>query len=226
MARLKVGINDLASMDPELATEWHPTKNDGLTPQDVTPYSNKKVWWLGKCGHEWQTDVYHRSYGASCPYCTGQRVLTGFNDLATTNPSLATEWHPTKNDNLTPQDVSISSNKKVWWLGKCGHEWQTVIKTRSRGAGCPFCTGTKVLVGHNDLATKNPTLAAEWHPTKNENLTPQDVTLFSGKKVWWVGNCGHEWQALVSCRSLGSGCPQCAKKGRQRTKTIEYKIRN
>ena len=30
-------------------------------------------------------------------------------------PHLVKEWHPTKNGDLTPKDVTYGSNKKVWW---------------------------------------------------------------------------------------------------------------
>ena len=114
----------LADEYPDLAAEWHPTKNGDLTPQMVTPGSNKKVWWLGKCGHEWEALINNRSNGNGCPVCAGKQVLVGYNDLATVNPSLAAEWHPTKNGELTPWMVISGENRKIWWrCGKCGHEW-------------------------------------------------------------------------------------------------------
>lgn len=122
-----VGFNDLATVLPELAAEWHPTKNGRLTPQDVTAGSSKMVWWLlpyddpntGKhFDFEWYTMVAHRKNGCGCPYLSNKnpKVWIGFNDLATTDPELAAEWHPTKNGDLSPQQVSSNSNKKVWWL--------------------------------------------------------------------------------------------------------------
>ena len=58
-----------------------------------------------------------------------------------------------------------------------------MIYDRSNGCNCPICSGHKVLVGYNDLASLNPELAKEWHPTKNGNLKPTQVTLLSEKKV-------------------------------------------
>ena len=219
------GVNDLSTVNPELAAQWHPTKNGDLTPQDVTPGARKKVWWLGGCGHEWQTCVNSRNHGHGCPICSGMKTLAGFNDLATIKPELAAQWHPTKNGDLTPQDVTPGSQRKAWWLGDCGHEWQAEISSRVYGAGCPFCAGVKTLAGFNDLATLNPELAAEWHPTKNEDLIPQDVTVGSQKKVWWLCSCGHEWETKVIFRSRGRGCPRCAKKGKAKTGNarIQYK---
>ncbi|MBE6015652.1 MAG: hypothetical protein E7241_09885 [Lachnospiraceae bacterium] len=124
---------------PDIAKQWHPTKNGDITPDMISAKSKEKYWWLGECGHEWQTQVYVRTTNHGCPYCAGKKVLRGFNDLAFVNPEIAAEWHPNKNGDLKPTMVAPSSNKKVWWLGKCGHEWQTTIDRRKRGDGCPIC---------------------------------------------------------------------------------------
>ena len=83
--------NSLAEVHPELITEWS-EKNLPLTPDDITFGSNKKVWWKGTCGHEWQTSVKARSNGEKCPICSGARVIAGINDLATLEPLLAKQW--------------------------------------------------------------------------------------------------------------------------------------
>lgn len=51
MAKLEVGINDLVTTHPGLIKECHPTKNGGLTLQQLSKGSNKKVWWVCKYGH-------------------------------------------------------------------------------------------------------------------------------------------------------------------------------
>jgi hypothetical protein len=59
---------------PEIAKQWHPVKNGQLTPDKVTPGSNKKVWWQCNKGHEWQAVIWNRNYrNPSCPYCAGKR---------------------------------------------------------------------------------------------------------------------------------------------------------
>ena len=103
------------------------------------------------------------------------KLIVGQNDLATVNPDLAAEWHPTKNNCLRPTQVTAGSNRKVWWKGTCGHEWEAVIGNRSRGIGCPHCSKRHVVEGVNDLFTVNPSLAAEWHPTKNGRLRPMQI---------------------------------------------------
>jgi hypothetical protein len=200
--------NRLSDVNSSLAKEWHPTRNGGLTPEDVTPYSKKAVWWRCTRGHEWEAVVGSRSSGNGCPYCSGRKVCAD-NCLQTINPELAKEWHLTKNKNLTPENVTVNSPKKIWWLCTKGHEWKAVISHRSRGTGCPYCSG-KAVCEDNCLQTINPELAKEWHPTKNGSLTSKDVVMGSHKKVWWQCSKGHEWQAVVGDRNSGNGCPYCS----------------
>lgn len=207
----------LSEADPELAKQWHPTKNGDLTPADVAVGSGRRVWWkCPDCGGEWGVRVVNRTTAnTNCPYCSNKKVLRGFNDLATTHPDLAKQWHPTKNGDFAPSDAISGSAKRVWWrCPACGGEWRTSVALRiNQDTGCPYCAGKKVLVGFNDLATTHPKIAAQWHPTKNGDLTPRDVADGSEKKVWWKCNrCGHEWKAAIASRARSRrGCPKCAK---------------
>ena len=206
------GYNDLATRFPEIAKEWHPTKNNNLTPSDVVSGSGKKVWWLCSKGHEYQQSVLQKtSIGQGCPICANQKILIGYNDLATTHPEIAKEWHPTKNADLTPSDVIAGSKRKVWWICSNGHSYeQSLDKRTRRNYNCPYCSGEKVWKGYNDLATINPRLASEWHPIKNGDLKPIDVTGGSGKRVWWKCPIGHEYQAVVRDRNKdNTNCPIC-----------------
>ena len=200
----------LAERNPELASEWHPTKNGALLPTMVTLNTHDRVWWLGKCGHDWQASVKARNTGTGCPYCNGRKVLPGFNDLATITPDLAKEWHPTKNDNFQPTNVTSGSSKTVWWKCSKGHVWPASIKSRSKGNNCPVCSGKVIIPGENDLATKYPDLAKEWHPTKNGTITPNIISPSSHTQVWWLCTNGHEWQASPNHRtSKGRNCKYC-----------------
>jgi DNA-directed RNA polymerase subunit RPC12/RpoP len=213
------GINDLATRFPEIAAEWNEDKNTVLCAGDISPGSRKKVWWrCGTCGSDYQASVVSRTNGTGCPVCAGKTVVTGVNDLASKYPLLAEEWHPTKNGHLTPEKVASQSNKNVWWRCSLGHEYQARVASRTvNQEGCPYCSGQRVLKGFNDLATVFPKIAAQWHPTKNEGLTPDEVTCGSAKKVWWKCNvCGYEWKAIIYSRAGAQrcGCPMCAGKVR------------
>ena len=197
---------------PELAKQWDYERNakNGIFFEDVSHGSNRKAWWICSKGHKWNTTIANRSKGGGCPVCSGNKVLPGFNDLATKNPQLASEWNYERNGDLKPQDVTIGSGKKVWWKCKNRHEWEASVLSRNTGNGCPVCSGRKVFPGFNDLATINPELAGEWNYEKNGDLKPQDVTVGSNKKVWWKCKNGHEWEAVIYSRNTGNNCPICS----------------
>lgn len=271
----------LADLRPDVAVEWHPTKNQ-FKPENFRVSSGQKAWWLGTCGHEWDDSISHRTGGRGCPICSGRRVVKGINDLATTHPEIAAEWHPAKNGGLVPSEVVAGSHKKVWWFSH-GHEWQAMIDNRTRhdhgcsvcrgftvqagvndlgtiapeiaaewhptrnkksasetmasshskawflcsnghdycmelrkrvnrGMGCPTCANRVVLVGFNDLVTTNPSVAAEWHPTKNGDLFPTQFVEGSARKIWWLCSVGHDWRATIVDRKRFS-CPTCSATG-------------
>ena len=205
--QLSLGENDLAALYPALAKQWDAEKDGRLTPRNVLPGTEKKVWWRCERGHSWRAAVSSRTRaGSGCPYCAGKQVLPGFNDLASQRPELAAQWDREKNRALTPQQVTITSNRKVWWRCEKGHSYPAVIASRTNGSGCPYCTGKKVLAGFNDLATLEPKIAAEWHPTLNGALTPQMVSTGSRKKVWWECPLGHVWKAAIYPRTGAKKC--------------------
>ncbi len=209
-ARAVEGINDLATLKPDLAKEWS-DKNKKLKPTMVTIGSSKKVIWIGKCGHEWIATVKNRALtGSGCPYCSHNKILEGFNDLASQMPALAEEWSE-RNNPLSPKEVMVFSNRKAWWKCKdCGNEWHTLISTRSGGSKCPYCSGIILLKGFNDLATTHPDIASEWSD-RNLPLTADSVNHKSRKNVWWHCNeCGTEWKGVIHSRINGRQCPVCA----------------
>ena len=125
--------------NPDIAKEWNYKKNGNLKPEHFAANSNKKVWWKCSKGHEWQAVIASRNKWHGCPYCAGKKVLKGYNDLQTVNPTLANEWNHKKNKGLTPEDIMPNSGKKVWWKCNKGHEWQARIANRNNGNGCPEC---------------------------------------------------------------------------------------
>ena len=129
------------------------------------------------------------------------------------NAKLMGEWDWIRNNDaaLYPDMLTCGSDKKVWWICKNGHSFCSPISNRAGlGNGCPYCANKKVLMGYNDLETINPILAKEWNYDKNIGLKPSDITAGSNKKVWWICNRGHEWQANIYNRNKGSGCPYCS----------------
>lgn len=218
-----IGVNDLATLHPELLQEWDYEKN-AQAPERYLAASNKKVGWIcNDCGHHWYASIISRTAkNTGCPACMrGQRgktktrnALTKNGSLSARYPELAAEWDFDKNTPLTPNDVHSNSRKNVFWVGKCGHKWRATIQNRVAGNGCPICAGKTVLAGFNDLASKFPEISFQWHPSLNGDLLPDRITAHSGKKVWWIcPECAETYCASVYSRtSLQTGCPVCANK--------------
>lgn len=227
-------VPNLNEYIPEVAAFWHPTKNGDLTPENVRPDLPNTVWWFcSTCEEEWEDLIRNRHRGPNvvkgCPFCSNRRVGKK-NSLAALHPEISKEWHPIKNKSLTPNKVVPGSARKVWWVCNEGHEWEEGIRTRLKGSvnqdilGCPYCSGSR-LSDKNRLSITYPELIAEWHPTKNGDLTPDDVTYGSHKKVWWMCLRGHEWQSTVNKRAIaGRNCPQCFLKTSFPEQAIYYYI--
>ncbi len=202
------GFNDLATTHPHLAEEWD-TSNPG-TPRDVTAGSVRRASWRCRRSHVWRATVGSRTRDATgCPYCCGRMVMQGFNDLATLSPELASQWDPSLGANdRTPADVTVRSNYRASWMCGRGHTWRVSVAGRTEGRGCPYCVGQRAIPGETDLATLRPDIAVQWHP--GNDLTPDQVMPYSGRKVVWQCSKGHLWEARIANRSTGHGCIYCA----------------
>lgn len=149
------------------------------------------------------------------------------NSLATLYGELAEEWDYEANHPLTPDMFTSGSKKVVAW--KCSknpdHKWPASIGSRALSkTGCPFCKNRKV-AHENSLAAMHPQIAAEWHPTNNGALTPEDVPPGSDKKVRWLcSSCEYEWKAYIYHRTkpTGGGCPRCKGKVLTHEKSLAY----
>ena len=189
------GFNDFTTTHPDLAAEC---LDD---PTTFLATNSKKVRWNCSLGHEYQMGVTVRANGGGCQYCSNQKVLKGFNDMATNRPDLAAECL----DDATA--YTAGTNHELRWRCPQGHEYRCRGADRVQGVGCGVCAGKIIIPGINDMATLRPDLAIEClaDPTK---YAPQ-----SNKTVSW--NCakaGHEWEAKISNRANGRGCPICAGK--------------
>jgi len=211
--RIDPKTNSLAVTHPELAKEYHPTKNE-LPADQVIAGTDKKRWWI--CSednsHEWQATGYARVYQKTgCPFCSSKRVDSKTNSLAIIHPELAKEYHPTKNE-LPADQVFAGTNKKLWWkcLKDSRHEWQASAHHRGSGKGCPFCSNKRIDPKTNSLAVTHPNLAKEYHPTKNE-LPADQVIAGTRQNLWWrcLKDPSHEWEMKGYKRVAGLNCPYC-----------------
>lgn len=152
-------------------------------------------------------------------------------------------WHTSKNGDLDPRFVS--EDALVWWICLCKtncldtctyeHEWQAKINSRFTKDGdviygCPWCSARGKVCPCQSLETRRPILASQWHPTLNGSLLPSQVSVHSGKKVYWVCLCKnrntsnskctegceeiHIYKASVNHRANGRGCSLCRNGGK------------
>ena len=196
--KVLAGYNDLGTLNPELAKQAH-----GWDAKTVTPGSEKRREWICNYGHIWSSTIYARTYGSNCPFCTGRKVLQGFNDLATVEPELAKQAH-----GWDARTVTRSANLQKMWACDLGHIWSAVVASRSSGNGCPFCSGNQVLQGFNDLATVERELAKQAH-----GWDPTTVSRGSKQIKTWICDIGHIWIAAVVDRVNGNNCPTCSHSG-------------
>lgn len=180
--------------------------NQSISLLELSIGSNKKIVWKCENGHQWTTSVAKRTDGSKCPFCSGKKTNEK-NSFGSLKSELLGFWDFEKN-HVNPFNIAPFSNKKFWFKCSKNHNWEATVDKISMGRGCPYCSGKKIC-NDNSLKFLNPELAREWHPTKNGILDPDQVTKFSTKKVWWLCEHGHEWQAVVSNRSNGTGCKKC-----------------
>lgn len=298
------GKNDLATVYPELAKEWHPTANGTLSPQQVTIGSGKKVWWLCPRGHSYKASVMHRGHGTNCPDCNSGRqtsfaeqavfyyikqvypdaisrcsdILPGRMELDIYIPSLqlaieydGSYWHKNKQKSeqekyrlcseqgiklirikeeiqdgtpLTADMIyhtekldnrknleqlirylmdQIDPSSNFWSRKIPSHVHSTVAIDLQKDQFKIMKYATPLT--EKSLAVLRPDLAKEWHPIKNEDLTPDMVTLGSDLKVWWkCHSCGYEWQTSVGHRVNGTGCNRCYREKIRENHPLSKKI--
>lgn len=210
--KLLSGFNDLKTLSPEIIKEWDVESNQE-SPSEVLSNTIRTYQWICPNGHTYSASPYNRSRGRGCPICTGKQVVAGINDVASLYPSLLNEWDTTIPNNVPLDLVTVGSNKVIQWICSEGHRYEQQMAAKIRGRGCSVCAGKKILTGFNDMATTHPEVSTEWHPTKNGELSPEAVRAGSHQKVWWLGKCGHEWQATLYHRTGSSrGCSVCAGK--------------
>ena len=236
--------SSLAALRPDLMAQWDFLGNAQLDVEQISPGSDKKVFWLCAQHGSWLAMVKSRSIGGGCPRCAAARKKekrTRRGLLRDELPELVAQLHPTENDHIDLDKVTTGSQVKAVWLCNdrqntppgCTHPhiWTATVTQRSgskghKGCGCPFCAGL-VVCPCNSLAFKAPEVAAQWHPTRNGKKQPDQCGASSNHRVWWqhvsdVTGEVHEWIAHVGRRAEvwskegRLSCPLCNKDRRQR----------
>ena len=210
--------NSVASVFPELVSEWDYEKNQGVTPEAYSARNNAKVWWKCSNGHSWEASINTRTVRKlGCPYCAGQKVCVGKNDFKSwclkNNSALLDEWDYQKNKVL-PEEIPKTFKNKMWWKCFNGHSWEATVYNRVNGTGCPVCNNGSNSKQRGESLSEwcllnKSTLCDEWDYDKN-SITPEEVSYGSHKKVWWKCSKGHSWEAVIKSRTYKHGCPYCS----------------
>lgn len=195
--------------------QWLEEQNGLLEPSDVSRCDSARVWWRGEYGYSWQLSVRTRVFNdAGCPYCSRRLTLKGFNSAECLDAGILHLWHPTKNGDLKPSQVSDRTAKRVWLhCPTCGYEWrESLRRTRKESRKCPSCHGGRghyLAKGSNDLGSKRPDVARQLDPELNGGLRAEGLHAHADAMVWWRGSCGHVWREKVSMRSMrvDDSCP-------------------
>lgn len=208
------GVNDLLTLAPTVAAEWHPSLNT-VEPGEVAPSTHADAWWQCSADsrHVWKARIAHRVHSRSgCPVCSGNKIVAGVNDFASLRPELMKEWNP--ENSVAPDSVGQFSHRTASWicLNNSDHVWEATIANRSSGGGCPFCLNR--LIHHSDsLASRFPLVAEEW--SADNGLSAADVAPHARQTAQWVckTNPLHTWETGVYNRTQPgrmTGCPHCA----------------
>lgn len=207
-----------------IMSKWDYIENEkeNLDPKKILQGSHKKVHFkCPNCGRKWISEVRYGYKYNGCTVCSKktkvehwmEKRLKKTKSLLETNPELLKEWDYVENkrEGLDPNYLTKGSNKEAYWICPLGHKYKAIISNRAlKKTGCKYCSGQAVLTGFNDLQSQLPELAKEWS-SKNEIL-PNEVTLNSKRKVFWICPFGHEdYLMSVKERKRGQGCPICAK---------------
>lgn len=237
-------IMNVREFSPEIANQWHECNT--YRPEDYNYNSSTLVWWLCpviglncNCPHKYQCRINDRTKrDRGCSYCSraGGRKFCIHESLAGTHKELIKEWHPTKNGDLTPKDITHGSKTIVWWLCTkalcgCPHEWgiSPNKRTGKNGTGCPQCANrSDEICFHKSILYTDPDIAAQWDYENNETLDPRNLSRGSNRRVNWyctankkaeedetidsedTCRCEHRWEASIDQRTLRSSkCPFC-----------------
>lgn len=217
--------NSILDLMPEIVNMWDYEKNGNLTPDKFTKGSGKYIWMIcTNCGKSYRSKVsnVYKKKTTRCENCSRLELVKGVNDYKTVYPELAKEYDYKRNK-IKLEDVNFNEKRKLFWwtCSLCGYKWQTSIESRINADNCPMCAAKvgektrilKIIEKEGSLATNYPELAKEWHPIKNGDLIPEEMTCKNRRDVWWkCSKCGYEWHCAISLRTRGYGkCKNCKK---------------
>lgn len=211
---LQSGVNDLATVYPGIAAQWHPTKNGELKPTQVLFGARLNAWWQCEREHEWRAMLYSRNPETQgCRACINKVVVRGENDLESCFPEISNEWDFEKNGETKPSDVSFGSQKSYYWKCSKSHSFKLSIYRRTKeGSSCKYCSGNAIEPGVSDLQTLYPEISEKFSLTLNPSIKVNEIAPQSSKRYIWNCGKGHTFTSTPNQLVKGYGCGVCSGK--------------
>ncbi|MDE0572167.1 zinc-ribbon domain-containing protein [Demequina sp. B12] len=148
--------------------------------------------------------------GFHCAVCRGTRLIASITSLAATHPEVAAQWNWGRNSPSTPSDVLPGSRTPFWWSCDAGHAWSATPDSRTRKhSGCPYCAGTAIVTGEQDIATTHPHLAALWDGTVEQRQPHEVSARHTGVRIHLRCPSGHTWVRSPARLVAAPSCPYC-----------------
>lgn len=186
------GSNDLATTHPDLVKQMD--AKDKHFAIELSANSQQSVTWHCSRGHTWQAPIVNRARtGQGCPYCSGQRILAGFNDLATLRPDIAAELV----DTSLGTQLAEYTHRVVEWVCERGHVWTASVASRTYGGRtCPQCSEAGKSKAETELYDIVCTLlGADVEVRRNDKtlldgleldiVVPSEQVAIEFNGVWW-----------------------------------------
>lgn len=210
------GFNDLKTKYPDLALDYDEANNVESNEVLFTS-ADIYIWKCSTCGGTYNTTIQEKHDGYVCPYCSDKKVLSGFNDLGTTDSELAKEYS-TNNERPTSSIRKKLTAKVLWVCPTCNGEYSYPLKDRQLGDNaCPYCRDFKPLPGYNTLQAKHQDKMAQWATIENHviGLDADKLLSTSTKHAWWMcEKCGRKYRKdidkeVMKWKRKHNPCPYC-----------------
>jgi hypothetical protein len=192
---------------------WHQVR--GLRADEIDMNAHTLLWIICDQFHvSKRKAAMQRNAVHLCPVCTNAILVRGVNDFATTHPAQAASFVKPGASGIGPDSASQITRATATWRCDQGHEFRASFSQMAtkRSDHCSCANHLGLSRGHNDIASRNPVLAAQWDSERN-GCRADTVNVGSSKRYWWICPAGHRFEATprqrMRCAANSNGCRLC-----------------
>jgi hypothetical protein len=208
----------------EILSTFDSEMNDGVEARKLFSRSPGEYWW--KCSessfaHSYKSSVKARIANRRCPYCSGTKILPGFNDWKTLYEVELMDllWDYKKNVDsngypIEPENLGVDDREMRYW--KClkgDHERVISISSAIQGwrlgKTCRTCAGFRAVSGVSDIPAMFPELLTRLNPSLHHDGDLNGVHPGSELEFNWVCENNHEWRRSIREEIRAKGCSKC-----------------